>query len=103
MQRLVDDLLLARADESDPAAPGLRVERLEGDGPGIPAAERARVFDDFVRLVESRARGAGGVGLGLAIVAEVAACSPDRPACLTTRTNRLSSPPRSGRTTDGGR
>ncbi|NUP21509.1 MAG: HAMP domain-containing histidine kinase [Streptomyces sp.] len=45
---------------------------VEDDGPGIPAAERARVFDRFVRLDESRARGAGGAGLGLAIVAEVA-------------------------------
>ncbi|GAA4050267.1 HAMP domain-containing sensor histidine kinase [Streptomyces shaanxiensis] len=45
---------------------------VEDDGPGVPAAERARVFDRFVRLDESRARGAGGAGLGLAIVAEVA-------------------------------
>ncbi|MFE0251217.1 sensor histidine kinase [Streptomyces sp. NPDC059010] len=45
---------------------------VEDDGPGIPAAERTRVFDRFVRLDESRARGAGGAGLGLAIVAEVA-------------------------------
>ncbi|AZQ34534.1 HAMP domain-containing histidine kinase [Streptomyces cyaneochromogenes] len=45
---------------------------VEDDGPGIPAAERARVLDRFVRLDESRARGAGGAGLGLAIVAEVA-------------------------------
>ncbi|WDF37844.1 HAMP domain-containing sensor histidine kinase [Streptomyces sp. T12] len=45
---------------------------VQDDGPGIPAAERGRVFDRFVRLDESRARGAGGAGLGLAIVAEVA-------------------------------
>ncbi|MFI7410221.1 sensor histidine kinase [Streptomyces sp. NPDC049627] len=45
---------------------------VEDDGPGVPAAERARVFDRFVRLDESRARGEGGAGLGLAIVAEVA-------------------------------
>ncbi|MEU6380368.1 HAMP domain-containing sensor histidine kinase [Streptomyces sp. NPDC046909] len=43
------------------------------DGPGVPAADRKRIFDRFVRLDESRARGAGGAGLGLAIVAEVAA------------------------------
>lgn len=43
------------------------------DGPGIPPADRARVFDRFVRLDEGRARDAGGVGLGLAIVAEVLA------------------------------
>jgi signal transduction histidine kinase len=41
------------------------------DGPGIPAADRERVFDRFVRLDAGRARAVGGAGLGLAIVAEV--------------------------------
>lgn len=41
------------------------------DGPGIPASDRERVFDRFVRLDESRGRDAGGTGLGLAIVREV--------------------------------
>lgn len=39
------------------------------DGPGIPAAERARVFDRFYRVPEAPT---GGSGLGLAIVAEIA-------------------------------
>jgi signal transduction histidine kinase len=43
------------------------------DGPGIPQAERARVFERFVRLDSDRARSGGGTGLGLAIVAEVVA------------------------------
>jgi len=39
------------------------------NGPGIPAEERARVFDRFYRLAEAPS---GGSGLGLAIVAEIA-------------------------------
>jgi signal transduction histidine kinase len=41
------------------------------DGPGIPAADRRRVFDRFTRLDDARARDAGGSGLGLAIVREL--------------------------------
>jgi signal transduction histidine kinase len=41
------------------------------DGPGIPAADRKRVFDRFTRLDDGRARDAGGAGLGLAIVREL--------------------------------
>ena len=39
-------------------------------GPGIPAAERARVFDRFHRSTEARSQ--PGSGLGLAIVAQIA-------------------------------
>jgi signal transduction histidine kinase len=42
------------------------------DGPGIPAGERERVFERFVRLDPSRERAAGGAGLGLAIAREIA-------------------------------
>ncbi len=43
------------------------------DGPGIPAAERHRVVQRFVRLDDARASDAGGAGLGLAIVADIVA------------------------------
>lgn len=43
------------------------------DGPGIPIADRERVFDRFVRLDADRSRSAGGTGLGLSIVRDVVA------------------------------
>ncbi len=43
------------------------------DGPGIPAADRERIFDRFVRLDDARTADTGGSGLGLAIVHEIAA------------------------------
>lgn len=43
------------------------------DGPGVPEALRATLFDRFVRGDASRVRGTGGTGLGLAIVAEIVA------------------------------
>ncbi|WP_328674838.1 sensor histidine kinase [Streptomyces sp. NBC_00328] len=42
------------------------------DGSGVPAAERERIFERFVRLDDARARDEGGAGLGLAIARDVA-------------------------------
>lgn len=55
------------------AAGGRAVVEVGDDGPGIPEAERDRVFDRFVRLDASRGRTTGGSGLGLAIVRELVA------------------------------
>jgi two-component system, OmpR family, sensor kinase len=54
--------------------PAGRTVRLvvDDDGPGVPAAERERVFDRFTRLepdVEGRTGATTGAGLGLALVA----------------------------------
>ncbi|MGI9084859.1 MAG: ATP-binding protein [Aeromicrobium sp.] len=44
---------------------------VDDDGPGIPQDQREDVLQRFVRVDESRERGTGGAGLGLAIVAEI--------------------------------
>jgi signal transduction histidine kinase len=59
----------------------LRATGLGGDlvievsdgGPGVPADALERIFDRFGRADDARTRTTGGVGLGLAIVAAVAA------------------------------
>ncbi|MDX3411086.1 HAMP domain-containing sensor histidine kinase [Streptomyces sp. ME02-6977A] len=42
------------------------------DGEGVPAADRERIFERFVRLDDARSRDDGGAGLGLAIARDVA-------------------------------
>jgi len=59
----VDIALAERGDEA--------VLTIDDDGPGIPASERARVLQRFVRLDEARSRDEGGSGLGLSIVDEM--------------------------------
>jgi signal transduction histidine kinase len=44
---------------------------IDDDGPGIPEAELARVFQPFYRVENSRSRETGGIGLGLAIALSV--------------------------------
>ncbi|MGW0994306.1 HAMP domain-containing sensor histidine kinase [Streptomyces sp. NPDC002523] len=48
------------------------------DGPGIPDADRERVFERFTRLDDARSRDTGGSGLGLAIVRDVVAAHHGR-------------------------
>ena len=45
---------------------------VDDSGPGIPEAERERVFAPFYRIESSRNRGTGGVGLGLAVARSIA-------------------------------
>jgi signal transduction histidine kinase len=45
---------------------------VEDEGPGIAEADRARVFEPFVRLEASRSMETGGSGLGLTLVKVIA-------------------------------
>jgi signal transduction histidine kinase len=45
---------------------------IDDQGPGIPASQRARVFDRYVRLAQVATGGPAGSGIGLAIVRELA-------------------------------
>lgn len=51
---------------------GLLLIDVDDDGPGIPEADRDRVFQRFTRLDESRTTDAGGSGLGLPIARDLA-------------------------------
>lgn len=52
---------------------GRVVLEVNDDGPGVPVEMRDVVFERFTRLDHARDREHGGAGLGLAIVAEIAA------------------------------
>jgi signal transduction histidine kinase len=50
---------------------GFAVIRVADNGPGIPAEDLKRIFDDFYRSPEARKRNIDGTGLGLAIVKSI--------------------------------
>ncbi len=59
------------AVRSEPAPSGGLRLIVEDDGPGVPEPYRDRVFELFQRLDEGSSGGAGGTGVGLAVVARV--------------------------------
>ncbi|MGY1635450.1 sensor histidine kinase [Geodermatophilus sp. SYSU D00742] len=73
--------LLDNADRHAGGPVGVAVQRRDGAvvvdvddaGPGIPVEERERVFERFARGPRAARRSLPGAGLGLAIVAEIAA------------------------------
>jgi signal transduction histidine kinase len=66
VRHATSSVVLAAAREGD-----RHLVTVTDDGPGIPAADRERVFDRFTRLDDARDRDAGGAGLGLAIAREL--------------------------------
>jgi signal transduction histidine kinase len=51
---------------------GSAIVEVDDEGPGVPEAERERVFEPFHRGEPSRSRETGGAGLGLAVVRSIA-------------------------------
>jgi signal transduction histidine kinase len=88
----------SRVDVEVASRDGEAMVSIADDGPGIPAADRDRVFDRFVRLDPDRSRSGGGAGLGLAIVREIVAAHNgtvtigDRPGGGTAITIQVPSP-----------
>ncbi|MGW2551219.1 sensor histidine kinase [Streptomyces sp. NPDC001635] len=81
MRNLLDNALrhaAGRIDVSLRVRDGQACLAVADDGPGIPAADRSRVFDRFTRLDSARARDTGGSGLGLAIVHDLVAAHHGR-------------------------
>ncbi len=81
--RLVQLLLILVDNAIDHSPPGeavtMRVRSVDGKavidvddrGPGIPPAERERIFEPFTRLSGTTRHGSGGTGLGLAIARRI--------------------------------
>ncbi|MDN3021626.1 HAMP domain-containing sensor histidine kinase [Streptomyces sp. S.PB5] len=76
IRQVLDNLLTNAAVHTPPGTPvtvavtaaaGRAVVRVTDAGPGIPPADREKVFDRFYRIDKARSRDRGGSGLGLAV------------------------------------
>ncbi|MEP6505526.1 MAG: HAMP domain-containing sensor histidine kinase, partial [Betaproteobacteria bacterium] len=65
---------------NDKAAGGVEI-RVSDNGPGVPDADRERIFEPFFRL-PGHAERAGGVGLGLALVRQIVERHHGRIRCV---------------------
>ncbi len=79
LERALDNLLQNALRHGERVRLSLELRRgelafvIEDDGPGIPEEARERVSQPFVRLDEARSQNrGGGVGLGMAIAADIA-------------------------------
>ncbi|MFJ4471783.1 sensor histidine kinase [Streptomyces sp. NPDC089424] len=76
IRQVLDNLLTNAAVHTPPGTEvsvavsvtaGVALVRVHDTGPGIPAADRERVFDRFYRVDKARSRDRGGSGLGLSV------------------------------------
>ncbi len=65
--RYAEDKVTVRLERRGDAV----VISVSDDGPGVPEADRERIFEPFARVDDSRSRESGGAGLGLAIVRRI--------------------------------
>lgn len=81
VRQVLDNLLTNAAVHTPPGTPvsvtvavgsGTVSVRVADAGPGIPEADRDRVFDRFYRVDKTRSRDRGGSGLGLAVARSLA-------------------------------
>lgn len=66
----------------EPRDDGGATLRIADRGPGVPAAERERIFEPFYRPAGMRESEGGGVGLGLALVRQIARHHGGDACCL---------------------